>query len=147
MGTRAQFFIGNPENTDGRTWLGCVAWDGYPDGDIGDFLKNVGSEGEFREAVGMIAQKRDDFCDPAVNDFPFPWRDDLFLTDFTYAFFDGKVQATSFHTGWSPLSEHLSADDDWFDAYNDRNELSSSVPAPLSTGKPSGPDSIMIISA
>ena len=147
MGTRASFFIGNPEDIENRKWLGCVAWDGYPDGDIGNYLKSVKTEQEFTDAISEVSKARDDFCDPAECDFPFPWNDDLFLTDFTYAFFDNDVHATSFHSGWATLQEHLNADDEWFDKYSEREELPSNVKAPEKTGKPSGPDSIIILSA
>jgi len=147
MGTRASFFIGNPEDIENRQWLGCVAWDGYPDGDIGRFLEAATTEDDFAEAVSKIAASRDDYCDPKKYDFPFPWSDDLFLTDFTYAFFDEEVWATSFHTGWALLKEHLNADDEWHEMYSNREELPSNVQAPQKAGKPAGPDSIIIISA
>lgn len=141
MGTRAQFFIGNPSDLEGREWLGCVAWDGYPDGDCGDALKDAKTEAEFRAGVAKIAAARDDFCDPSERSFPFPWKDDLYLTDCTYAWFAGAPQFTYFHRGFSPLPEFLAreTDDDGPDT------LPSNVAAPVSA-KPPGPDSIMIVS-
>lgn len=143
MGTCAQFFIGDPRNVEAREWLGAVAWDGYPEGDIGEALNGADTEDSFREAILKIASQRDDFCDPAVRSFPFPWKDDLFLTDCTYALFDGQVQYASFHRGFVPLSARLSEDEmdeeDW-------DALSGSVPAPASE-LPRGPDSIMIFRA
>ena len=147
MGTRAQFFIGDPQDVSGREWLGCVAWDGYPSGDVGDLLKDVVSEGQFREAIDMLAEKRDDFCDPSKHSFPFPWRDDLFLTDVTYAWFGRSVQVTWFHRGFIPLAAYLAGSDEEREAYHEGPEsLPGNVAAPISEG-PKGPDSIMIIRA
>ncbi|WP_332690025.1 hypothetical protein [Devosia sp.] len=145
MGTRAQFFIGNPMDLETREWLGCVAWDGYPDGDCGGLAK-ASSEVGFRALVADLKAKRDDFCDPAERSFPFPWRNDLFLTDYTYALFDGAVQMTCFHRGFIPLSEYLKGEA-VANAYHDGAErLPSNVPAPVSA-LPPGPDSIIVISA
>ena len=151
MGTRAQFFVGNPQDVAGRKWLGTVAWDGYPDGDVGDTLEDVTTEEGFVIAVAGIAAERRDFCDPAKHGFPFPWHDDLFLTDCTYAFFDGRMQFTYFHSGWIDLAEYLKEGEEGEQvraAYNARRSdvLPSNVPAPTKYD-PAGPDSIMIISA
>lgn len=144
MGTRAQFFIGNPEDVETRQWLGCVAWDGYPDGDIGRLLSGCGSPAVFVDGVNAIKASRRDFCDPAKHDFPFPWKDDLFLTDFTYAFIDGRVKVTCFHHGWRDLSQVLG--DTEAEHWSDENELPGNVQAPSKTGKPDGPDSIIVLS-
>ena len=145
MGTRAQFFFGNPQDLNARQWLGCVAWDGYPDGDIGDAFRNVKTSKGFRAAIARIAKRRDDFCDPARHGFPFPWTGNLFLTDCTYAFFDGAVQFTWFHRGFVPLAEYLSFDDVKSDAYSEGDDtLPENVPAPTRHDE-SGPDSIIHI--
>lgn len=145
MGTRAQFFIGNPQSPDAK-WLGCVAFDGYPDGDIGEALRLVTSEDEFRAAIQAIKTDRDDFCDPAERRFPFPWRDDLFLTDFTYAFFDNQVMATCFHHGWRLLKSFETEDGPYPEDAPD--ELPSNVLFRFDDAtNPPGPDSIMIIAA
>ncbi len=54
MGTRAQFFIGNPSDLASRVWLGCVAFDGYPDGDCGEALVKAKSQEDFTAAVARI---------------------------------------------------------------------------------------------
>lgn len=144
MGTRAQFFIGNPEDLEKREFLGCIAWDGYPDGDCGKALRHVKTAGGFRRAVSLLAKQRDDFTDPNKRSFPFPWHDDLFLTDLTYAFFDGAVRATWFHGGWRPLEYFFTTDEPY--PGNLPDELPHNVPAPVSD-KPPGADSIMIITA
>ncbi len=146
MGTRAQFFIGNPEDLQNREWLGCVAWDGHPSGDCGDALRGATTPEAFRAGVADIKSQRDDFTDPATRSWPFPWVTDLYLTDTTFAFFDGKVQATSYHSGWRPL-EAFYADDPYGEDHKD--ELPRTVPAPVGApgddSKPRGPDSIMIL--
>ena len=142
MGTRAQFFIGNPSDVSQRDWLGCVAWEGYPDGDCGKALLGVTSPEQFISAVERIAEERDDFTDPNKHSFPFPWDDDLYLTDVTFAFFDGRVQVTLFHSGWRDLKEDMR--DAWGEDAPD--ELPDNVPAPTGRG-PKGPDSVMILSA
>ena len=144
MGTRAQFFIGDPRDLEGRIWLGCVAWDGYPGGDVGEALDGANDDALFLAGVAQLKAERDDFCDPTERSFPFPWKDDLFLTDCTYALFDGEVQYASFHRGFIPLSRVLSAgesDEIWAGIA----ELPGNVPAPTSD-LPKGPDSIMILS-
>lgn len=146
MGTRAQFFIGNPEAVESREWLGCVAYDGYVGGDCGEFLSGAKTPESFRAAVKRLAAERDDFTDPEKNSFPFPWANDLFLTDYTYAFFDGRVQVTCFHSGWRDLPEtfdpEIAGDGLWEDLA--ANELPSNVKAPTGSG-PKGPDSIMLL--
>jgi hypothetical protein len=41
MGTRAQFFVGNPQDLEHREFLGTVAWDGRPNGDCGDAVREA----------------------------------------------------------------------------------------------------------
>lgn len=147
MGTRAQFFVGDPRDIDNRVYLGCIAFDGYPDGDCKAFAK-CDTERKFRNAVKRLASKRRDFSDPAVRSFPFPWKDDLFLTDCTYAWFNDAVQFTWFHRGFVKLADYNSGSGKFLKAYYDgADELRSDVPAPSDSDKPAGVDSIMIISA
>lgn len=143
MGTRANFFIGNPQDLAGRQWLGCVAYDGHPDGDCGETLRNVNSPEAFRDAVEKIKANRDDFTDPATHSFPFPWANNVFLTDVTYAWFDGAVQATIFRFGWRPLEAFFGEESVYPDDH--QRELPGDVPSPSGSG-PRGPDSIMILS-
>lgn len=146
MGTRASFFINDPENLETRQWLGCIAFDGYPDGDC-QVLAEATTEGEFRAMIATLAKERNDFCDPAVHGFPFPWQDDLFLTDYTYAWIDGRVMATSFHTGWILLHDLVHGGKAIEEAYSERrDELPHNVAAPAKWDR-SAPDSIIIIGA
>lgn len=98
MGTRAAFWIGDPR-TENREWLGCVAWDGYPGGDCRNLFEAT-TEQEFRERIAAMRASRKDFATPDKG-WPFPWSDDVFLTDFTYAWIDGNPVASCFHHGFS----------------------------------------------
>lgn len=145
MGTRAQFFVGDPEKLTERKWLGCVAWDGYPDSFPG--LAPCKTEEEFTAAVRAIALTRDDFCDPAKHGFPFPWTKNLFLTDYTYALIGSHVLMTRFDRGWISLTDYL-RDAKTRNSYDagDLDSLPDNVPAPTEKWDRSAPDSIMIIS-
>jgi hypothetical protein len=145
MGTRAQFFIGNPENVETRVWLGCVAWDGYPDGDL-EPLRACQSEQEFRDAIAKVAATRNDFCDPTKNGFPFPWVDDLFLTDVTYAWINDATMITCYHRGWIKMTDYLD-DERARELYHAQpKQLPYNTPSPSKTWDRSGPDSIMLLS-
>lgn len=146
MGTRAAFFIGDFRDVEKREWLGCIAWDGYPDGVPG--IVAATSEQTFRDAVAELST-RDDFA-PPTGPFPFPWMDDLCLTDCTYCWHEGEVWC-EYDRRFVPLARTLGADiDDEGDA---RDKLKADfpvrdcmdIPAP---GKPydgTAPDSIMIL--
>ena len=144
MGTRAAFFVGNPQDTETRKWLGCIAYDGYPDQGIGETFSKVADETGFVAAVEKL-KDRDDFCDPKKHGWPFPWADDLFLTDYVYAWFDGRVMLTSFYCGWISLADYMDPAKE--DAYHLQAEsLPHDTPAPTAWDR-SGPDSIMILRA
>lgn len=134
MGTRASFWIGNPTDLENREWLGCIAWDGHPEN-----MSCSSSEESFRGFVAGLST-REDFATPDKG-WPFPWADDIFVTDFTYAFFDGKVMAACFHCGFVPLEEAQKDDFEW----PDKDTLPKGIPAPKPYDR-SQPDSIMIIS-
>lgn len=109
MGTRAAFWKGDPRNLEDREWLGCIAFDGYPDGDkVGDVLAAKSLE-EFLAAVQALANTEDDFSHPSGG-WPFPWSDDVFLTDFTYAWFDNAVQASCYHHGFVAADKAVGED-------------------------------------
>jgi hypothetical protein len=135
MGTRASFWIGDPRNLDNRELLGCIAWDGYPEG-VPE-LERAKTEEEFRQIIGTF-KNREDFALPE-NGWPFPWESNIFLTGCTYAFFDNKL-----HYCWfsKPFVEWPKEIPD--DAEDDPTKIN--VPAP-SEYNPQQPDSIIIIQA
>lgn len=135
MGTRAAFWIGNPTNLENRQWLGCIAFDGYAHGVPG--LQEIKSEPEFRGFV-LALKSRSDFSHPGKG-WPFPWDDDIFVTDYNYAFFDVAVNVAIFHCGWMSWDQAFSGD------YDDkRDKLPKMVAAPEKYNSEQ-PDSIMII--
>lgn len=142
MGTRAAFWIGDPRNLEDREWLGCIAWDGCPGGDC-DTFRHATTEAGFRKAVHALALSRDDFARPDGG-WPYPWHDDIFLTDYTYAFFDGEVQLTAFYAGFMTFAEYDAHDGD--EAKRDDDPTLRNVPAPAEYDRRQ-PDSIMIFGA
>jgi hypothetical protein len=141
MGTRAAFWVGDPRDLSKREWLGATAWDGYPENPAIAVILRAVWEAEFRGAVAGLAARSDDFARPDRG-WPYPWADDIFLTDFTYAFFDGCVQATHFHYGFVPASKVLADSDFEWPDLDDRSLRS--IPAPAAYD-PTQPDSILIL--
>lgn len=142
MGTRASFWIGDARNIQDREYMGCIAFDGYPEGLPG--IENITTADRFREFVGALS-KRGDFSS-ATEAFPFPWPDDLFLTDETYSFMEGAVWREVHRKGWMKVADSL--DEDKFDEFcAEHSECRSfnKVPAHASYD-PTLPDSIMVIS-
>lgn len=90
MSTRADFYVGIGEHAE---WLGSVAFDGYEWAeDESCALMSATTEAAFRHAVAELAELRDgDWTSPDMG-WPWPW-DDSSLTDYAYAFVDGKVKA------------------------------------------------------
>ena len=145
MGTRAQFFVGNSQDLEGRKYLGTIAWDGYPDGfDAIRKWAAARTPRQFEKLVLAEISQRDDYADPATRAFPFPWTDNLFLTDYTYAFFDGKARLTCFNRGWITIKQYLRGERERERYFEGEDELPENVPAPASK-KPRGPDSIMVV--
>lgn len=142
MGTRGQFFIGDPRDLEKRAWLGCIAYDASPD----RFVRwaDIRDDAAFRAAVAALGS-REDFCDPAEHGFPFPWDKNLFLTDCTYAWFGGAVQFTRYRQGFMRLADFIRFSDEGRDLYLEAERtLPDDVPAPTPWDR-SGPDSIMIL--
>jgi len=139
MGTRAAFWIGDPRDYNNREWLGCKAWDGYPENeDFEDLLKAKTVE-DFRKAVGVISSLSDDFANPDKG-WPYPWDDNIFLTDYTYAFFNGQTQVTCFHRGFVPVKQ---LSEDGFE-FPDEDNLPDNIQSEDKYDS-SQPDSIMIM--
>ena len=132
MGTRAAFWLGDPRDLENREWLGCIAWDGHPS----NFpeLALIKTEGEFRSFVNLLKDRKD-FASPE-NGWPFPWADDVFLTDYTYAFIDGELKYTAFY-----FQLRGAPFDDDFESDDDPSLHGVKAPSPYN---PEQPDSIMI---
>lgn len=143
MGTRASFWVGNPQDLEHREWLGCVAWDGYPCGFDGA-LEKIQTEADFRAFVAEQS-KREDFARPGRG-WPYPWDGDIFLTDYSYAFFPDGLRLTCYHHGWQTLAEHDAENQREDDAPEEADKLPDNVPAPEKYGR-GQPDSIMIFTA
>ena len=89
MGTRADFYVGIGENAE---WLGSVGYDGYPDG-IDKSIFRYKTEKTYRKNVRKFLESEDHGTVPE-NGWPWPWQDSH-LTDYSYAFVDGKVMCSS----------------------------------------------------
>lgn len=140
MGTRAAFWVGDPREMALREWLGCLAWDGYPDG-VPEPLRQVTTEDEYRHCIQRIAQAHE-FAPPGGG-WPYPWADNIFLTDYTYAWMGGQVMVSHFCRGFFPMARYFDGvgspgDPDMHDA------TLVNIPAP-EPYNPSQPDSILIV--
>lgn len=101
MGTRADVWIGQGETAE---WLGSFAFDGYPQGAV-SVLFDCGTEADWRQRVQAFLAGRRDATLPAQG-WPWPW-DDSTTTDYSYAFFDGKVWACCFgHSPWQEAQQY-----------------------------------------
>lgn len=99
MGTRADFYIGRGEQAE---WLGSIAWDGYPSGIPNDVLGAADAEG-YRNLVMDFLRHRDDATLPEMG-WPWPWNDSN-ITDYSYAFDDGRVYVCCFGSAWWSAGE------------------------------------------
>jgi hypothetical protein len=93
-------------------------------------LARAGNQKEFEDILGRLAV-REEWCSPVKTGFSFPWKHDLFASDYTYAFFGGRTMITEFHQGWMGLPEYLAMDDGASQAYSTRlPRLPQNVEAP-----------------
>jgi hypothetical protein len=93
MGTRADFYEGRGKDA---TWLGSIAFDGYPDGKRMHPVVHATSLEAFRAAVAALDDQRD-FTN--VNQgWPWPWLTST-STDFAYSF-EAQVWLAAFGSGW-----------------------------------------------
>jgi hypothetical protein len=83
MGTRAGFFINDARDVEKRICLGYIHYDGYPDG-VSEIF-SAKNEEDFRNIIKNEFSNRSDFSSPEKG-FPYPWPDDLYLTDYIYSF-------------------------------------------------------------
>jgi len=91
MGTRADFY------SEDMTWLGSIAWDGYPGGIDLDLLRST-SDAVYRANVARFLASRDDSTLPDAG-WPWPW-DDSRTTDYAYVLKGGAVHASCFGHLW-----------------------------------------------
>lgn len=94
MGTRADFYIGRGKDAE---WIGSIAYDGYPDGEP-EGLLNITVESGFRLSVKKLIEGCNHGTKPEQG-WPWPWEDSQ-LTDYSYAFDNGKVWASCFGYPW-----------------------------------------------
>ena len=145
MGTRAAFWIGDPRKVKETEWLGCVAWDGYVWMEDKEFA-SIKTEEEFRTAIDTIKSERNDFADPANGGFPFPWPEDIFLTDCTYAYFDGCVYATWSHNSFKKLLDVICDKSKKWEGNDDPTMINIPIAEKYCYYDRNQPDSIMILS-
>lgn len=100
MGTRADFYVGRDPKT--MDWKGSTAFDGYTDGFSDEAWTKATTEDEFMIGIRDMLSRRDDATVPDQG-WPWPW-DSSYLTDFVYAFDDGKVWASNGRYWW-PYNE------------------------------------------
>lgn len=100
MGTRADFYVGRGLEAE---WLGSIAWDGHPEG-INKPLLSATTEEDYRNRVAIQIQETKSGTTPDMG-WPWPWRDSR-ITDYAYAFHEGKVWASCFGDPWfDPMEE------------------------------------------
>lgn len=103
MGTRVCAWIGNPHDYDNREYLGSLAYDGY---NIPPLVAEATSAEEFRRIWLRYARQHDHFC-PPERQFPFPWADDIFITDITVAWFAPDGHPEGPYRDYSLYGRHL----------------------------------------
>lgn len=97
MGTRADFYI---EKNKNLTYLGSIAWDGYPicNNKLNTDLKSIivaKKEDTYKNEVLKLITKREDGSLPERDGWPWPW-DDSNTTDYSYIFTNNKVMCSCF---------------------------------------------------
>lgn len=106
MGTRVCAWIGNPHDYENREYLGSLGYDGY---NIPPLVAKAKSAEDFRRIWLKYAEEQHHFCTPD-RPFPFPWADDIFITDITVAWFapdghsEGAYRDASMYRG---MSDHV----------------------------------------
>lgn len=108
MGTRADFYVGIGKEAE---WLGSIPWDGYPSGISENLLKSQTLE-EYKQNVNKFFATEKGVSRPE-DGWPWPWENSR-LTDYTYAFNDGKVVVSHFGSKWfDPLKEEPEEGKEW----------------------------------
>ena len=106
MGTRADFYVGVGPQAE---WLGSIAWDGYPSS-FDKFWKKTKSKKNpvemvkaFRKIVGDYLTDNDSAILPK-DGWPWLWKDSG-MSDYAYAWHEGKVLILDFGHGWYTLKQ------------------------------------------
>jgi len=106
MGTRADFYDSENGNTATATWLGSVAWDGYPSGIDG--LKEAMTKEEWAELLQKQAQRKD--WTAPERGWPWPWSNSQ-TTDFAYVR-DGAGKVAAYCFGRPTKFNHSDEDEE-----------------------------------
>lgn len=99
MGTRADFYLGRGLDAQ---WLGSIAWDGHPSS-IDSSICHATTLDDYLNALSAFFTGRDDVSGPD-HGWPWPW-DTSHMTDYAYAFDEGRVWACYFGYRWWPATE------------------------------------------
>ena len=100
MGTRADFYLGTDPAE--MTWLGSIAWDGYPEG-IESAILSAQSSAFYQEAVSDMLSTKDDATHPE-DGWPWPWENSR-VTDYAYTFDGERVLYSHFGSPWRAAIE------------------------------------------
>lgn len=115
MGTRADFYVGKGKDAE---WIGSIAWDGM---DISGYIRAAKTEANYRKAVEVFLQPRDDATFPK-DGWPWPW-DTSGTTDCSYWFFDGRCwEAAGDPERYVPAHENAPDDEAEHDAWIEQHE-------------------------
>ncbi len=106
MGTRSDYWIGRGLEAE---WLGSLGWDGHPESVDPAVLKAT-DEQSFRAAVKSMLTESDDGTTPEMG-WAWPWADSC-LTDYAYAFDNGRVWASCFGHTWFDPNESREEDEE-----------------------------------
>ncbi len=128
MGTRADFWLGDPAHADPAErekaeWLGSTAWDGHPGAVFGELTaasavpdpddprrpvcpvgillvrKDEPVEIAWRRTVAKHLHAQGEGATRTNQGWPWPWPTSR-LTDYAYALIDGRVRVAEYGRGW-----------------------------------------------
>lgn len=112
MGTRADFYVGlNPKISD---WIGSIAYDGYPYGDMkGSKVLTLNMEeilllenlARYKGQVKQMIKKRKDGTSVKMG-WPWPW-ENSHTTDYSYTFHDNQVFVSNWGCEWMTVKDFL----------------------------------------
>lgn len=94
MGTRADFYVGRGQDA---VWIGSIAYDGHPTA-LPPEVRQADGEAAWRAHISDMLLIREDGI-PPQDGWPWPWEDSC-LTDFSYAWDEGKVWGCNYGGPW-----------------------------------------------